>query len=353
MGNLSDSNDINVLKLNLEVLARLSLIDPSWVLLRTRVLRDILRLFGEQRVLLETKAAFIIRRLCLLLDPATVYLGLADLLSKETNREFSALMVELLNLILLTSTELADFRDALRGCAAACEGCEAAEAPPTAPSDAPFIVYTALFRTWVINPIATVSLCLLAHSHELASSLVSRLNEMQVTVGLLMQVDKLVQLIESPVFLDVRLALLRGTDAHLLTALFGLLMVLPQGTAYATLRDRLTAVTTLLSVRPPPAALRSAESDSRQAAAAAGAASSAAADERVAAGAAARAAFEEKLAAFADVQKSARASLSAEIRSRSVVLATASAAVAREDTIGAATTALIPSSEIGAPEELA
>ena len=292
-------------------------------------------------MLLETKAAFIIRRLCLLLDPATVYLGLADLLSKESNREFSALIVELLNLILLTSTELADFRDALRGCAATCEGCDAAEAPPTAPADAPYIVYTALFRTWVINPIATVSLCLLAHSHELASSLVSRLNEMQVTVGLLMQVDKLVQLIESPVFLDVRLALLRGADAHLLTALFGLLMVLPQGTAYATLRDRLTAVTTLLSVRP--VVLRTADLDSRKITAAVGAASSAATDEKLAAGAAARSAFEEKVAAFSDVQKSARASLSAEIRSRSVL---ATAAVARDDTIGAATAAIIPN-EIG------
>jgi vacuole morphology and inheritance protein 14 len=329
MANLSDSVDIDVLKMNLEVLARLSTIDPTWALLRSRVLRDLVRLFGEQRALLESKAAFILRRLCLLLDPAVVYLGLAEIIARESNREFAALLVELLNLILLTSAELADFRDVLRGCAAACEGADAAAAPAAPPADffvlaagggerlAPFAVYSALYRSWVCNPVAAVSLCLLAHSHELAARLVAALREMQVTVGLLMQVDKLVQLLESPVFIDVRLALIAppGADAraaaHLLTALFGLLMLLPQGAAYATLRDRLTAVTALLSVRgggggggvlasapqllppppPPDAALRRAGV----------------------------AALDEKFSAFAAARRAERDAMSAEIRSRSFV----------------------------------
>jgi energy-coupling factor transporter ATP-binding protein EcfA2 len=122
LANLTDTADPDVLKLNLEVLARLAATDPSWALLRRRILVGLVALFGEQRGLLEAKAAFIVRRLCLLLDPSVVYLGLAEILLAEGNREFAALLVELLNLILLTSAELADFRDCLRGCAAAAGG---------------------------------------------------------------------------------------------------------------------------------------------------------------------------------------------------------------------------------------
>ena len=58
------------------------------------------------------------------------------------------------------------------------------------------------------NPIAAIALCFLVHAYDLAAALVMRLTETQVTVGLLMQVDKLVQLLESPVFLDARMGLL-------------------------------------------------------------------------------------------------------------------------------------------------
>ncbi len=326
LANLVDTTDVEVLKLDLEVIARLAATDPTWQLLGGRVLRDLVRLLGEHRSLLESKAAFIIRRLCLLLDPAVVYRALAALVSKESNREFAALMIELLNLILLTATELADFRDALRGCAAACEGSDATEAPPppassstalTSPSiDAPgsaYSVYTELFTPWTVNPIAAISLVLLVHSHEAAARLVGMLSEMQITVGVLMQIDKLVQLLESPVFLDLRLSLLAPPAtgapavraAHLLTALFGILMILPQGTAYATLRDRLTAVTALLSVRgktgsavePTAAAVESVASVR----------------------AAGVAALEAKISAARKAQRSEREAMSLEIRSRSVV----------------------------------
>ncbi len=240
LSNLVDTADPEVLKLNLEVLARLASIDRSWGFLRDRVLVDLVRLFGEQRGLLESKAAFIIRRLCLLLDPTVVYLGLSAILARESNMEFAALCVELLNLILLTSAELSDFRDSLRGC------CGGGGAPGA--RDKEVGVFLSLFGCWVCNPVATVSLCLLAHAYELSARLVTRVIDMQVTVGLLMQVDKLVQLLESPVFLDVRMALLtprRAACSELLTTLYGLLMILPQGTAYATLKDRLSAVSSL------------------------------------------------------------------------------------------------------------
>ena len=56
-------------------------------------------------------------------------------------------------------------------------------------------------------------------------------------------------LIESPVFIHLRLQLLEpnvSSHRHLLKALYGLLMLLPQSsTAFRTLRDRLTSVSSL------------------------------------------------------------------------------------------------------------
>jgi vacuole morphology and inheritance protein 14 len=57
-----------------------------------------------------------------------------------------------------------------------------------------------------------------------------------------MQIDKLIQLLESPIFIQLRLHLLETyspSHADLLKSLYGLLMLLPQSQAYKTLSDRL------------------------------------------------------------------------------------------------------------------
>ena len=55
---------------------------------------------------------------------------------------------------------------------------------------------------------ATLALCLLAQAYDLAASLITHFALVDVTVGFLMQADKLVQLLESPIFLQLRLQLL-------------------------------------------------------------------------------------------------------------------------------------------------
>ena len=63
-----------------------------------------------------------------------------------------------------------------------------------------------------------------------------------------MQVDKLVQLLESPVFVHLRLQLLDVESPHhapLLKSCYGLLMLLPQSDAFRSLNDRLTTVCNL------------------------------------------------------------------------------------------------------------
>lgn len=74
---------------------------------------------------------------------------------------------------------------------------------------------------------ATFSLCLLAQAYQLCMCLVRRFADIDVTVGFLMQADKLVQLLESPIFINLRLQLLEvdaGYHIYLIKSLYGLLM---------------------------------------------------------------------------------------------------------------------------------
>ena len=87
--------------------------------------------------------------------------------------------------------------------------------------------------------------------------------ELEMTVNMLIQIDKLVQLLESPVFtckfrvvldnvrklievLDLRLQLLEPEKyPHLYKCLYGLLMLLPQSSAFAALKNRLNSVSAI------------------------------------------------------------------------------------------------------------
>ncbi|POM67053.1 VAC14 family protein [Phytophthora palmivora] len=145
-------------------------------------------------------------------------------------------MVQTLNLILLTANELEHLRDILRR-----------SFQPRASED-DVQVFTALFRSWCHNPIAAFSLCLLAQSYSVSAALISKFADIDASVGFLMQIDKLVQLLESPIFIHMRLQLLEiQEDYHtdLVKSLYGLLMLLPQSAAFRVLRDRLASVTSM------------------------------------------------------------------------------------------------------------
>lgn len=54
------------------------------------------------------------RELCVLLNSEDIYRSLAHILLKESNFKFVRIMVEHLNMILLTSSELYDMRNRLK-----------------------------------------------------------------------------------------------------------------------------------------------------------------------------------------------------------------------------------------------
>jgi vacuole morphology and inheritance protein 14 len=91
---------------------------------------NLLELFSTDRKLLETRGSLIIRQLCVNLNTERIYRAFAEILDKEEvcygnpvpsqslmsveDLEFASGIVEKLNLILITSTELADFRRRLK-----------------------------------------------------------------------------------------------------------------------------------------------------------------------------------------------------------------------------------------------
>ncbi|TPX09601.1 uncharacterized protein E0L32_009202 [Thyridium curvatum] len=209
---------------------------------------NLLQLFSTDRKLLETRGNLIIRQLCVSLSAERIYRTLADCIEKEEDVEFASIMVQNLNNNLITAPELAELRKRLRNL-------------ETKEGQAFFV---ALFRSWCYNAVATFSLCLLAQAYEQAYNLLQILcvctwkgadtrafvtdyeffssADLEMTVNILIQIDKLVQLLESPVFTYLRLQLLEPERyPYLYKCLYGLLMLLPQSSAFAALKNRLNS----------------------------------------------------------------------------------------------------------------
>ena len=104
-------------------------------------------------------------------------------------------------------------------------------------------LFVRLYRCWSHNAISALCLCLLTQSYEHAYNVLRIFADLDVSLSMLLQVDKLVQLIESPIFTSLRLQLLEPEQhPFLVKCLYGMLMLLPQSSAFATLRNRLQAV---------------------------------------------------------------------------------------------------------------
>lgn len=223
---LSDPSE-DVIRCDLRLLAQMSSASDDAY---NSYLANLVNLFSTDRRLLETRGSLIIRQLCTTLHTERVFRTLAEILEKDEDLEFASIMITNLNMILITSPELADFRRRLKNL-------ETRDGQN---------LFVCLYRSWCHNAVATLSLCLLAQAYEHASNLLTIFPDLEITVPFLIQIDKLVQLLESPVFMTLRLQLLEpDKHPHLLKTLYGVLMLLPQSSAFATLRNRLNAVSAL------------------------------------------------------------------------------------------------------------
>ncbi|KAG1705081.1 Protein VAC14 [Nymphon striatum] len=193
----------------------------------TKFIIALLEIFQTDNQLLEDRGSFIIRQLCILLNSEDIYRTLSEILQHQEDMKFISHMIQTLNTILLTSTELFELRNQLKELKTE-ESCS---------------LFCCLYRSWCHNPVATVSLCLLTQNYKHACELLRLFGDLEVTVDFLTEIDKLIQLIESPIFTYLRLQLLDAPqNPYLVKSLYGLLMLLPQSEAFHTLRHRLSCV---------------------------------------------------------------------------------------------------------------
>lgn len=196
-----------------------------------RVLDLLLEMFEAHEAVLDNVGYVIVLFLCLKLGAERVFCTLADLLSRMPNEKFSRKVVELLDLLLLTEDGLEELRTVLKRCFSDSKA---------------FSLFEQLFRTWCLNPVSCLGLCLLAQAYELAYDMLLILSKVKMTVEVLTQLARLVQVLETPVFALLRVQMLDPTQhPFLLRALYGLLMLLPQSKAFATLECRLSAAVIL------------------------------------------------------------------------------------------------------------
>lgn len=178
---LSDPDEAVVTK-DLQLLAQISRNSDDTYF--TSFIENVLQLFGTDRRLLQQRGNLIIRQLCGSLNAERIYRTLADCLEKEEDLEFAMIMVQSLNNNLITAPQLSELRKRLRNM----------------DSRDGQTLFVTLFRSWCYNAVATFSLCLLAQAYEQAYNLLQIMGEMEMTVQMLIEIDKLVQLLESPVF---------------------------------------------------------------------------------------------------------------------------------------------------------
>ena len=99
-----------------------------------------------------------------------------------------------------------------------------------------------------MHPIAVLSLCWLVEDYPVAEFITQSLGERSLSLSLLTQADRFLQIFESSVFAHVRLHFL---DVHnpelpsMLRSVLGLMMLLPQSEAYTVCMNRLSNLTCL------------------------------------------------------------------------------------------------------------
>ncbi|OAO17602.1 VAC14 family protein [Blastocystis sp. ATCC 50177/Nand II] len=205
------------------------------------VLRDVMEMLRESPAFLERRGSFILCMLCRYEDSTTVYHTVASILSTLDDRAFVGAIVQLLVTILLTQEETRSTRDSLRSCLFY----------RTPVSPASIQLYDTLYQSFCVNPIAALCLCLFVEDYCVAESIAFSLNKQTLSMALLLQANQLLSMLDSPMFMHIRLHLIDIENPSffaMLRSIYAFLMILPQSKAYNALQNRLSSLTPLYFV---------------------------------------------------------------------------------------------------------
>ena len=155
---------------------------------------------------------------------------------------FVSSFVQQMNHVLLNTEEAKNFRDLLQDCVGSRTEGERGKRRAR--------LFHILLYSFSHNLVASVSLCLWAGAFKTACSFLYYIDPLDINLAFFMELDKLVEVLERPLFRHVHLRMLEcdvnphseGSGAMLFRTLKSLLMMLPQSTCYKVLRDRLVTV---------------------------------------------------------------------------------------------------------------
>ncbi|CAD8103694.1 unnamed protein product [Paramecium sonneborni] len=229
---LADSESAIVQNI-MDVLANISMHNQYFEI----VIDKILMMLHKNQDQQEKKGDQIFKKLCSLLNPQQVYFTItAKLLEIYSDNDvlFISNTVQALTNLLISEKELQSLRNILRNLKH-----EKDEKQRQHNQE----IFETLYRTFCYNSMSVITLCLLSEEYELAYNIIISFSEVEVNQYILLEIAQLINVLETPVFIFLRLQLLEY-DSHpfLMKCLFGLMMLLPQGPAFNTLRHRLKNV---------------------------------------------------------------------------------------------------------------
>ena len=180
----------------------------------------------------DDKIKQVIQELCNSISSEKVFMEFAGKLENHPDLIFCQELIERLTLVIAASPYYKTLRGILMG-----------KVKPEYAKTKEQLFFS-LFKTWSYNPISTLTLCLLSRNYELAYRLIPRFTQIEMDTPKLIALGSLVQLIESPGFINLRIELTRQDQQtkYLLKTLQGILMLLPLSKSFQSLKKRLQCI---------------------------------------------------------------------------------------------------------------
>ena len=163
----------------LEVMAKISKNEEYF----EKLMSSLMEMFANDSGLQSARGALIIRQLSLFIDPVKIFTALSKIINNHPDLMFRSTMIQTLSIILMTARELKTLRDTLRSLL---------EKNDEGTSN----FFVTLYQAFSNNAVATVSLCLLCELYAHATELLKIIGGYEMSVDFLVELDKLVQLIE-------------------------------------------------------------------------------------------------------------------------------------------------------------
>jgi hypothetical protein len=164
---------------------------------------------------------------------AIVYESIVDVLKDIKNFTFVSKMINYLNQYLMRNPKAANFRKSLIN-----DG-----------EKEQYKLFIKMYKIWALNPISLLIYCVITEHFELAYNIILNLVKVQLDNDYYIHLGTLVQLLESELYDYIRIRLLEPTNnIYLIRALYGILMLLPQGQAFNVLSNRMSNVQTLFVI---------------------------------------------------------------------------------------------------------